>query len=83
MLVINLLSSLSYVFSNEFVGSELAFSIDITFIFDFMIVPDVSTSATAKYLLSFDILTSTALVEDKYVLNISLPFGSYIFITVL
>ena len=70
-------------FSNEFVGSELALSIDITFMFDCIIVPDVSISAIAKYLLSFEMLTSTALVDDKYVLNSSFPCGLYIFITVL
>ena len=32
---------------------------------------------------SFDIETSTALVDDKYVLNNGLPCESYIFITVL
>ena len=63
--VINLPPSPWYVFSNEFVGSELAFSTDITFIFDWIILPEVSTSAIAKYLLSFDILTSAVLVDDK------------------
>ena len=44
---------------------ENSFSTDITFILDFIIVPDVSTSAIAKNLLSFEILVSTAIVLDK------------------
>ena len=81
--VINLSFSPSYVFSTEFVGSVLAFSIDIILILDFIIVPDVSTSAIAKYLLSFDIVISVALVDDRYVLNNSFPSGEYTATTVL
>ena len=83
MFVINLLFSPSYVFSTEFVGSVLAFSTEIIFILDFIIVPDVSVSAIAKYLLSFDIVTSTALLDDRYVLNNSFPSGEYTATTVL
>ena len=51
------------------------------FIFDCITVPDVLTSANAKYLLSGDTVASSAIVLDRYVLNSSFPFESYVAIT--
>ena len=72
-----------YVAITEFDGSVLAFSIDITFIHDWIEAALVSISATARYLLSFEIVVPTEIVEDKYVLNNSFPSGLNVTITVL
>lgn len=72
-----------YVYITEFVGSVLAFSIDIIFIFDCITAPCVLISAIPKYLLSLEIAVSIATVVERYDLNNSFPFGLYIAITVL
>ena len=41
--------------------------------FDCIIVPEVSTCAIAKYLLSSEIDVATTLVDDKNVLNSDVP----------
>ena len=46
-------------------GFSCALSIEIILVVDWIVVPDVFTSAKAKYLLSFDIVVSTAVVVDK------------------
>ena len=63
ILDISELFSPSYFLIAELSGFELAPSIDIVCILDFIIVPDVSISATAKYLLSFDIAISPTLFD--------------------
>ena len=73
MCVINLFDSSLCVNTTEFVGSVSAFSTDIIFIFDCISVPDVFISATARYLLSLDMVVSSAIVVDKYVLKSSFP----------
>ena len=83
MSVINLFPSALYVYIIEFDGSVFAFSIDIIFMFDCIIAELESISAIAKYLLLFDMLVVIALVDAKYVLNISLPLSSNVITTVL
>ena len=46
-------------------------------IFDCILVPVVSISANAKYLLSGATVASKAVVLERYVLNNSVPFASY------
>ena len=52
-----------YTIASKF--SSLALSIDRIFTFVFVFVDEVLISAKARYLLSFEILVSTAIVLDK------------------
>ena len=70
-----------YVYIIDSLGVVLAFSTDIVFTFDSITVPLVFISTKLRYLLSFDIATSVAIVVDKYVLNSYFQVISYIIIT--
>ena len=63
-----------YTFFIAFTVSFCASSIEYTFTFDWINVPVVSTSASAKYLLSDEILISVTRVLAKNTLNSSFPF---------
>ena len=58
-----------------------ASSTEIILILDLISVPEVFISAYPKYLLSGEIHESTATVLDKYDLNSSFPYSSYVVIT--
>lgn len=71
----------AYIFDAEFnqltkKDGSFAFSIDIVFIVDDIVIPFVLNSAKLIYLLSYEISTSIAVEFDKYVLNICSPVES-------
>ena len=83
MFVINSLFSPLYTFFIAFSEFFFESSIDIILMFDCTIVPDVSTCAIARYLLSSDIDVATTRVVDNIVLNNEFPWLSNSCTTVL
>ena len=71
--IINLSVGASYLYNIASFGLFCANSIETTWIFDCIKMPDKSTSAIANNLLSCDIHISATLDETKFVLNISFP----------